>query len=58
MTCMCGDSGCPSCGLAQGTLEDEYEHVPLSPGKTVKTRYVYTGTVPAREFPVDSSDQL
>lgn len=23
MSCMCGDSQCPSCGLAQGTLEPE-----------------------------------
>ena len=22
MTCLCGDSQCPSCGLAQGTLEE------------------------------------
>lgn len=22
MTCMCGDTECPSCGLAQGTLDE------------------------------------
>ncbi len=25
MACMCGDSQCPSCGLAQGTLEPPTE---------------------------------
>ena len=24
MPCMCGDSQCPSCGLAQGTLDPGY----------------------------------
>lgn len=24
MSCMCGDSECPSCGLAQGTLSPRY----------------------------------
>jgi len=27
MACMCGDSECPSCGLAQGTYNPEYELV-------------------------------
>ncbi len=49
MTCMCGDAECLSCGLAQGTVD--YEPVPLTLGKTVKTRYVYTGPIPARELP-------
>lgn len=33
---------------------------PVSPRavRTVKTRYVYTGLIPAREFAEDSSDQL
>lgn len=28
-----------------------YEHVALTPGRTIKTRYRYIGPIPAREFP-------
>ena len=28
MTCMCGDTECPSCGLAQGTLDERAVEVP------------------------------
>ncbi len=28
-----------------------YEHVPLTPGRTIKTRYRYIGRLPAMEFP-------
>ena len=27
MTCMCGDTDCPSCGVAQGTLSEEVEKI-------------------------------
>lgn len=57
MTCMCGDTACPSCGLAKGTLEEHYDPVPLTPGKTVKTRYVYSGPILAREYPEEEDSQ-
>ena len=36
--------------------DSEYEHVPLAPGATVKTRYVHTGPIPAREIADGSTD--
>ena len=34
------------------------ESLPVRSGKTVKTRYVYTGPMPAREYPDGDADQL
>ena len=30
-----------------------YDHVPLAPTRTIKTRYRFVGRLPAREFPAD-----
>ena len=37
MTCLCGDTECPSCGLAQGTLDDT-----VIPCHACKDGYVWT----------------
>lgn len=62
MTCMCGDTECPSCGLAQGTLDEQREtvvpcyacpdgYVWARDGQTGKVCPVCHGTaiLPARE---------
>jgi hypothetical protein len=30
-----------------------YEHVPLLPSRTIKTRYRYIGRIPPRDYPLD-----
>jgi len=37
MTCMCGDTQCPSCGTAQGTLEWQFRDAPE--GYTIERNY-------------------
>ena len=41
-----------------GEFCDSLKPVLPTPGCIVKTRFVYTGPISAREFPEDSSDQL
>lgn len=42
----------PTLVLLIAQIEDlTYEHLPLAPAKSVKTRYRYTGRIPPREFP-------